>query len=197
MQKRCNQIIAEKSNGKMCRPTQLEELYVLVSEPGTYYLTHLSPTDGKGCTLVQESETELCEKLTIIDTVPSVLMTGKFNNAIRSLEELLDIHCSGQSVFFTTTSFPFDMFLWNYNTINSPDSFTGPTGKQLDGCVSKWPIANFKNIPNVHFPDIPHTVVDELSSDQHYAYRICMAVTVGLVDEDLHFLKVGPIVHSL
>ena len=48
----------------------------------------------------------------------------------------------------------------------------------------------------MHFPDIPQSVVDELSSDQHYAYRICMAVIVGSVDEDLQFLEVGPIVHS-
>ena len=81
-------------------------------------------------------------------------------------------------------------------TTNSPDSFTGPIGKQLDGCVSEWPVVKFKNIPNVHFPDIPQSVVDELSGDQHYAYRICMAVMVGSVDEDLQFLEVGPIVHS-
>ena len=81
-------------------------------------------------------------------------------------------------------------------TSNSPDSFTGPTAKQLDGCVSEWPIANFKNIPNMEFPNIPHSVVDDLSSHQHYAYRICMAVMVGSADEDLHFLEVGPIVHS-
>ena len=31
----------------------------------------------------------------------------------------------------------------------------------------------------MHFPDIPHSVV-------------CMAVMVGSVDEDLHFLEVGP-----
>ena len=48
----------------------------------------------------------------------------------------------------------------------------------------------------VHFPDIPHSIVDELSSDQNYAYRICMAVMVGSVDEDLHFSEVGPIVYS-
>ena len=48
----------------------------------------------------------------------------------------------------------------------------------------------------MHFPDIPHSVVDELSNDQHYAYKFCMAVMVGSVDEDLHFLEVGPIVHS-
>ena len=74
-------------------------------------------------------------------------------------------------------------------TTNSPDSFTGPIGKQLDGCVSEWLVVKFKNIPNVHFSD-------ELSSDQHDAYRICMAVIVGSVDEDLQFLEVKPIVHS-
>ena len=81
-------------------------------------------------------------------------------------------------------------------TTNSPDSFIGPTGKQLDECVSEWPLANFKNIPNMHFPDIQHLVVNELSNDQHYAYRICMTVMVGSVDEDSHFLEVVPIVHS-
>ena len=48
----------------------------------------------------------------------------------------------------------------------------------------------------MHFPDIPQSIVDELSSDQHYASRICMAVIVGSVDEDLQFLEVWPIVHS-
>ena len=48
----------------------------------------------------------------------------------------------------------------------------------------------------MHFPDIPHSIVDELSSDQHYAYRICMAVMVDSMDEDLYFLEVGAIVHS-
>ena len=51
--------------------------------------------------------------------------------------------------------------------------------------VSEWPVVKFKNIPNVHFPDIPQSVVDELSSDQHYTDRIFMAVMVGSVDEDL------------
>ena len=38
----------------MCKSTQLEEYHVLLGEPGTYYLTHLFPIDGKGSTLTQE-----------------------------------------------------------------------------------------------------------------------------------------------
>ena len=47
----------------------------------------------------------------------------------------------------------------------------------------------------MHFPDLPHSVVDKLSNDQHYAYRICMAVMVGSVEKIFKFLEVGPIVH--
>ena len=52
--KYATQGMLEGPNGKMYRSTQLEEHHVLVGEPGTYYLTHLSPTDGKGRTLAQE-----------------------------------------------------------------------------------------------------------------------------------------------
>ena len=63
-------------------------------QPGTYYLTHLSLIDGKGCTLAPEilefiSETVLCEKLTIIATDGTASIAVKFNGAICSLEELL------------------------------------------------------------------------------------------------------------
>ena len=34
----------------------------------------------------------------------------------------------------------------------------------------------------MHFFDIPHSVVDELSNDQHYVYGIYMAALVGAVD---------------
>ena len=37
-------------------------------------------------------------------------------------------------------------------------------------------------------PDTLQSVVDKLSSEQHFAYRICMAVMVGSLEEDLCFL---------
>ena len=91
--KDATQVIVEESNAKMCRSTQLEEHYVLLGEPGTYYLTYLSSIDGKSHTLAQEifefiSEIVLCEKLTIIGTDETASMTGKFNDAKYSIEEL-------------------------------------------------------------------------------------------------------------
>ena len=143
------------------------------------------------------SNTMLCQKLNIVCTDGAALMTGKFNGVIRSLKELLKTPLQWSICLLHTNELPLrHVFMELDGTTNSPDSFTGSIGKQLDGCVSEWLVVKFKNIPNVHFPDIPQSVVDELSSDQHYAYRICMAVIVGSVDEDLQFLEVGPIVHS-
>ena len=38
--------------------------------------------------------------------------------------------------------------------------------------------------------------MNDVSTDQHYAYKICSAIIMGVVDSDLQYLKVGPIVHS-
>ena len=38
--------------------------------------------------------------------------------------------------------------------------------------------------------------MDDLSSDQYYAYRICSAIMLGSVDANLEFLKVGGLNHS-
>ena len=53
----------------------------------------------------------------------------------------------------------------------------------------------FKSIPNPKFPVIPHFLMDDLSRDQHYAYRICSAVMLESVDANLEFLKVGGLNH--
>ena len=132
----------EGPNRKMYRSTQLEEHYVLIGEPGTYYLTHLSPTDGKGRTLGEIfdfiSNTMLCQKLNIVGTVGAALMTGKFNGVIRSLEELLKTPLQWSIYLLHTNELPLcHVFMELDGTTNSPDSFTGPIGKQLDGCVSE------------------------------------------------------------
>ena len=38
--------------------------------------------------------------------------------------------------------------------------------------------------------------MDDLSSDQYYAYRICSAVMLGSVDANLEFLEVRGLNHS-
>ena len=54
----------------------------------------------------------------------------------------------------------------------------------------------FKSIPNSKFPVIPNSLMNDLSSDQYYADRICSAVMLGSVDASLEFLKVGGLNHA-
>ena len=61
-------------------------------------------------------------------------MTGKFNGAIRSLEELLKNprQCS-ICLLHTSELLLRHVFMEFNSTTNRSDSFTGPIGEQLDG----------------------------------------------------------------
>ena len=62
--------------------------------------------------------------------------------------------------------------------------------------VFTWPIEEFKSIPNQYFPILPNETINDLNTEQYYAYRICWAVILHEIDYDLSVLEVGPVVHS-
>ena len=57
-------------------------------------------------------------------------------------------------------------------TTKSSDNFSVPIGSQLNGTVSYWNVVKFKAIPHAPFIVIPTEVINELSTDQHYGYRM-------------------------
>jgi hypothetical protein len=81
-------------------------------------------------------------------------------------------------------------------TTKGPDKFSGAIGSQLNGNVSKWGVAKFRQIINPNFVILHNKVINDLSTDQYYAYRICWGVITGNIDDDLAFLEVGPMNHS-
>ena len=87
------------------------------------------------------------------------------------------------------------IFIHLDSTTNSPATFTGPIVKKLSGVITDWPITQFKSIPNPYFPEVPPQVLDDLSRDQYYSYRICKAVMAASVESDLQYLEIGAIVH--
>ena len=50
-------------------------------------------------------------------------------------------------------------------------------------------------MPTFLFSKVP-THVNDLSTDQYYAYRICWLIVNGAIEDDLLYLEIGPIVHS-
>ena len=77
----------------------------------------------------------------------------------------------------------------------APDSFSDPIGKKLCSKVSDWGTAKFRPIKNLNFPFIPNAVLENLSTDQLCAYRLCWCVILGDVYRDIELLEVGPLYH--
>ena len=156
--KDATQMMAKAPTGKCFITTELEEHYVLVGEPGGYYLTHLSPPNGKGRVLAKEifdsiSDTELCRNLMILGSDGTASMTGRFNGCIRAMEELVQRPLQWAICLLHTNELPLrHVFTELDGTTKSPDSFSSPIGSKLDGSVSEWPVVQFKRIINPHFP---------------------------------------------
>ena len=51
----------------------------------------------------------------------------------------------------------------------------------MNAKVSTWPVKNFEPIENANFPKLPDDIVDDLSSDQYWGYRICLAGHVRIL----------------
>ena len=190
-------------NDRFYRSVQRGDHYTMVGQPGEYYLSHFSTEDGKGKTIAQKifntiANTELHDKLAMVGTDGTAGMTGRFNGCTRNLEELLNKPLQWAICLLHTNELPLrHVFTMLDGTTYSLDSFAGPIGKCLTGTVSCWPVAaNFKSISNPQFVHLPESVVNDLTIDQHYAYRICSAINMGVVDGDLLCLKVRPVVHS-
>ena len=144
------------------------------------------------------SGTELEGKLAIVGTDGTASMTGKHNGCIRNLEELLHRPLQLVVCLLHTNELPLrHVFATLDGATSGPDTFAGPIGKKIQGPVSIWPVTQFKQVfdPISSFPKLPPHVIDDLSTDQYYAYKICLAIITGNCDDDLQYLEVGPVVH--
>ena len=124
-------------------------------------------------------------------------MTGRVNGAIRSLEKLLNRPLQRSICLLHCIELPLrHVFIKLDGSSTLLDAFSGPIGKGLSGRVSAWGVAKFKALRNPSFPSLPNAVIDDLSTNQFYAYRICWSVISGDVDEYLKLLEVGPLYHA-
>ena len=189
-------------NGNYHRQTVIEEHYVNMGEPNGFYLSHVMPEDRTGYKITTSvysaiKDTALEQKLKIVGSDGIAVMTGKSKGFIASLETLIGRPLQWVICLLLLNELPLRHVFHNLDGITSgPDSFSGPIGRQLNGAVSEWKVLKFKSIPNPKLPVIPNSLMDDLSSDQYYAYRICSAVMLGSVDANLEFLEEGGLNHS-
>ena len=185
-------LMTSELNGKSYRVKNLEEHYVIVGEPGEYYLSHVSPDDGKGQTIARAicnaiENTELEKNMLCIGSGGTATMTGANKGAIRKLEELLGRPLQWSICLLHCNELPLRHIIVADidGGTKGPGSFSGDVCSTIGGSVSEWGVVDFEVIYNNNFPVLPKDLIDELRSDQYYAYRICQAIMLRSVDEDL------------
>ena len=189
-------------NGNFHRQTVIEEHYVIVGEPNGFYLSHVMPEDGTGYKITTSvysaiKDTALEQKLKIVGSDGTAVMTGKSKGFLASSENLIGRPLQWIICLLHLNELLLRRVFQNLDGVTSePDSPSGPIGRQLNGIVSEWKVVKFKSIPNPKFPVIPNSLMDDLSSDQYYAYRICSSVMLGSVNANLEFLEVGGLNYS-
>ena len=179
---------------------------MVVGEPGCYYLSHVVPEDGSGVSIAEAlygviKDTELEYSLDIVASDGTSVNTGKWNGALRAMEEMVQRPLQWVICLLHINELPLrHVFTDIDGTTKSPEAFSGPIGKSLVGLVSEWPVANFKKIVNSSFLnellDYPADVEEDLSTVQYYAYKTCIAVMVGDLPRDIELLEVGELFHS-
>ena len=160
------------------------------------------PEDGTGYKIATSvhyaiKDTALEQKLKIVESDETAVVTGKSKEFIASLETLIGRPLQWVICLLHLNELPIRHVFQNLDGVTSaPDSFSRPIGRQLNGAVSEWKVVKFKSIQNAKFSFIPNSLVDDLNSDQYHAYRICSAVMLKSVDANLEFLEVKGLNHS-
>ena len=80
---------------------------------------------------------------------------------------------------------------------SSDHTFAGPLGKALHSVTDLEPNTSFSRIiVGPELIKLDQEVIDDLSSDQNFGYRMVSAIRSGSVPLDLQQLDIGPVYHA-
>jgi hypothetical protein len=146
---------------------------------------------------MQVKGTELEKKLVLVKADGTNVNTGHLHGSIRYLELFLGKPLQWDICLLHLNELPLrHVFMKLDGTTKGPDKFAGTIGSKLNGNVSDWEVVKFKPIPYDGFVMLDNQTVNNLSTDQYYAYSFCWGAITGDVDDDLALLEVGLLNHS-
>ena len=177
----------------------IQDHYVILVEPGSEYLKHVTPPTGHGKVIAATIYKYLVEE-NLVDQPLFVAgadwtdaNVGAENGAIHFLEMMLGKPLHYFICQLHGNELPFRALFYYYDGKPvGPEHWSGPIGKSIKNRVSSLPIVAFQPIKFDDFPVLPDEVVQDLSWDQKYLYRICMALIRGTVEDDLAAIEPGP-----
>ena len=191
--RRDSTLVKEKKNNKWYSRKIIEDHYVLVAEPGTSYLQHITVERGTGQGIANGlyeaiSEIGIAESLTAVGADSTPVNTGAKGGAIHLLELLLNRPLQWLICSLHLNELPLRHLCKHLiGPSEGPSQWKGPIGKALTTCET-LPLVNFQKISGDPLPVVD---LDDISRDQGYLYRIITAIITGVVTEDLIREKPG------
>jgi hypothetical protein len=177
--------------------TRKEDHYVVVAFPQQQYVDHVSPQSGTSSDISAEllsviKHTQSTDSLWAVTCDSTNVNTGEHNGVIRRIELSLNRPLQWLVCMLHLNELPFrEVFKVIDGETSGPMGLKGPVGSHLDFDPCKLPIVPFVKITgNVH--DVDDNVMTDLSQDQKYLLRACLAVQCGQEDaksSDLEFLQ--------
>ncbi|CAH0555064.1 unnamed protein product [Brassicogethes aeneus] len=189
-------LVLEVKGNRSHRKTKTEEHYVLVKEPGSEYMGHVTPLSGSAANIklciVSYLEKHKIDKtkILVIGCDGTAVNTGHKGGVLRLLEE----YCGGPLQWLICqlhgNEIPLRHLFQHLDGLTTgPPEFSGPIGKKLSEC-DKLQVINVES-------DLPVDVDEtELSTDQKYLLQICRAVVSGNVSDSVARRDPGKVSHS-
>lgn len=173
-----------------------EEHYVIISFPNNNYIDHVVPQTSKAEDIANEilsviANTNSASTLQAVVCDGTVNNTGKRNGVIRRLEEGITRPLQWLVCLLHTNELPFRKYISviDGGFTTGPTSSTGAIMSALEFDPKDLPIAQFNAIPGKVI-DVIDEVKKDLSTDQIYLLRACLAVQQGYEDKDeIKFLQ--------
>lgn len=190
-------LVKEKKGDKWYSMKKIEEHYVIIGEPGTFYLRHLTLERGTG-SAIADSIHDAIEEMGITDKIMAVgadstaVNTGYRGGAIHLLELRIGRPFQWFICFLHLNELPLrHLCKALIGPTEGPTLWKGPIGKALATCES-LPLSD-KGFQLIAEGDpLPEIDVGQLSNDQAYLYKMITAIRSGEISEDLLRKKPGP-----
>lgn len=190
-------LVKEKRGDKWYSMKKIEEHYVMIGEPGTFYLCHLTLERGTGSAIADSihssiEEMGITDKIMAVGADSTAVNTGHRGGAIHLLELHIGRPLQWFICFLHLNELPFRQLCKTLiGPTEGPTLWKGPIGNALATCASLPLSAEGFQLITDGDP-LPEIDVSELSNDQAYLYKMITAIRSGSISDDLLQEKPGP-----
>ena len=161
-----------------------EDHYIIVAYPEEEYVDHVAPQSGKATDIAAElqsviHDTDSFKSLSAIACDSTNVNTGEHAGVIRLLELHLKRPLQWLICMLHLNELPFrEVFKTIDGDTSGPGVLKGPIGRLLDFDPCNLKVTRYKPVYG-NTKDMPSDVKVDLSQDQKYLLKACLAVQVG------------------